>query len=475
MRHSSYLKVTIRRAVVLLLLCGLAAAAHAQEVYTAPDENFGFKLPKRWVVKAEGDKIHLTSPDGNKFLVQQDVLKTLPSGPPAYDSGLKDEATRLAAKLLPKAEMVRGQTALVDHGAGAVFRFQDKTRGDDSPVIAVWVAIIGRHSMVIVPEKAAQSGEAIGLSTILQSATFADALPKTPPVRPGPKTTPGAGGAAASVAAMNGPHTVSYQTQIAPLLRQRCQPCHNSGNALGGLNVASFTEFMKGGDHGAAILAGKPDSSKLLDYLTGKRDRMPKGSAPLSDTQIGLFRTWIQEGATDESAAGAPGAAMEMNTSPTAPGGKRLRPGAGIGMLAGKKRPNQNPAAQESAGLMEGYNGHLVVSDQSFALNLFKDGTATADWTFSSTVNSHFTGTYKGDNGIYFVSLTLASGSNPYNAKTLVLDLRPRGNTEVGRFGLDSTDARRDVAELSLSRFNVNLSPGKAAGKGMKKRPGPKQ
>ena len=245
MRHTDKMQVRLGWVVALLLFCGLGTVSHAQEAYTSGDNNFGFKYPKRWQAEADGDKIHLTSPDGNKFLVQQDVLKALPSGPPAYDSGVKAEVTQLASKLLPKAEMVRGQTAVVDHGAGAVFRFQEKNKGDDAPVVAVWVAIIGKHSVVIVPEKAAQAGEAIGLSTVIQSVTFADALPKPPPGRVGPttRTTPGAGSASGAGNMATGPHTVSFQTQIAPILSQRCRACHNGNSALGGTQCGLFRQL----------------------------------------------------------------------------------------------------------------------------------------------------------------------------------------------------------------------------------------
>ncbi len=437
-------------AVALLFFCGIGATARAQDAYSSGDNNFGFKYPKRWKAEAEGDKIHLTSPDGNKFLVQQDVLKALPSGPPAYDSGLKEEVTRLASKLLPKAEMVRGQTAVVDHGAGAVFRFQEKSKGEDAPVVAVWVAIIGKHSVVIVPEKASQAGEAIGLSTVIQSVSFADSLPKPPPVRPNPgfRSLPRGG------TIPSGPHTVSFQTQIAPILSQRCRACHNGGSALGGLNVVSFANFLKGGDHGALVLPGNPDSSLLIDYLTGKRTRMPKGSAPLPDDQIGLFRTWIQEGATDDSVAAKPDPMMDPTTTPAK--GRRLM------------RPKKNAQETPGSALLEGYSGHLVPTDTGFNLDLQRDGSATADWTFSPLVTTHFTGTYKGADGRYFVSLTLASGSNPYQAKTLVLDLQPRGAAETGRFGLNTDRPQRDIAGLALARFDVSFRKGRAPAKGGK-------
>ena len=46
--------------------------------------------------------------------------------------------------------------------------------------------------------------------------------------------------------------------------------------------------------------SGNVAGSTLIDYLTGARDQMPKGSAPLSAEQIDLFRTWIREGATND-------------------------------------------------------------------------------------------------------------------------------------------------------------------------------
>jgi hypothetical protein len=453
MRHKNKRPKRFGWLAALLLCCGMGTACRAQEAYTSGDNNFGFKYPKRWRAEADGEKIHLISPDGSRFLVQKDALKMLPAGPPAYDSGLKEEATRLAVRLLPKAELVRGQTAVVDHGSGAVFRFQEKNRGDDAPVVSVWVAIIGTHSVVIVPEKAAQAGEAIGLSTVIQSILFADSLPKPPPARlnSGGRSLTGAGTATGAGNMASGPHTVSYQTQIAPLLNQRCRACHNVGSALGGLNVGSFADFVKGGDHGALLTPGKPGASSLMDYLSGKRDRMPKGSAPLLDDQIALFRTWIQEGATDDAAAGK---SDPMRDPTVAPAGVRR---------AKRVKPNNPETA--GAALMEGYAGHLVVTDASFNLTLLRNGTATADWTFSPTVTSHFTGSYRGADGSYSVSLTLASGSNPYQAKTLVLEMRPHGEAEIGRFGLDTDQPRRDIAALALSRFDVNFKQGGAAAK----------
>ena len=94
---------------------------------------------------------------------------------------------------------------------------------------------------------------------------------------------------------------LSYQNQIWPVLQARCQGCHQPASAGGKLIVTSFANFLKGGEHGASVIASKPDKSPLLDYLTGKKTLMPKGGPPLSDKDIALFRRWIQEGAKDDT------------------------------------------------------------------------------------------------------------------------------------------------------------------------------
>src|SRR5437868_6138602 len=88
---------------------------------------------------------------------------------------------------------------------------------------------------------------------------------------------------------------VSYHKQIWPILQTKCQGCHQPAAPGGKLVVISFADFLKGGEHGAGFLAGKPDGSLVLDYLTGKRTLMPKGGPALPATEIALFRRWIAE------------------------------------------------------------------------------------------------------------------------------------------------------------------------------------
>jgi WD40 repeat protein len=108
-----------------------------------------------------------------------------------------------------------------------------------------------------------------------------------------------AGMALAGARASAGP--VSYHRQLWPIIQAKCQMCHQPAANGGKLTLTTYTDFLKGGEHGAVIAPGRPEASALLDYLTGKRTLMPKGGPPLPDKEIALFRQWIAEGAKDDT------------------------------------------------------------------------------------------------------------------------------------------------------------------------------
>lgn len=96
---------------------------------------------------------------------------------------------------------------------------------------------------------------------------------------------------------------ISYHKQIWPILQAKCQGCHQPASPGGKLVVTTYAAFLKGGEHGAAFSAGKPASSLVLDYLTGKRTLMPKGGPALPAADIALFKRWIADGAKDDTPA----------------------------------------------------------------------------------------------------------------------------------------------------------------------------
>lgn len=98
-----------------------------------------------------------------------------------------------------------------------------------------------------------------------------------------------------------GKETVSFSSDIAPLLVSNCNGCHYAAtNVRGGLNVNTFNDLLKGGTSGPMVEPGKGDESLLVKKLMGTSgQRMPAGGRPpLSEAQIALVKTWIDEGAT---------------------------------------------------------------------------------------------------------------------------------------------------------------------------------
>jgi mono/diheme cytochrome c family protein len=98
-----------------------------------------------------------------------------------------------------------------------------------------------------------------------------------------------------------GKETVSFSSDIAPLLVANCNGCHYAANNVrGGLRLNNFNEILKGGDSGAMIEPGKGDNSLLVKKLLGTSgQRMPAGGRPaLSEVQINLVKKWIDEGAS---------------------------------------------------------------------------------------------------------------------------------------------------------------------------------
>lgn len=72
--------------------------------------------------------------------------------------------------------------------------------------------------------------------------------------------------------------------------------------------MTDFAKLQAGGSsRKKAVEPGKPDASHLVSLITPVRGqaRMPMGGEPLSGAQISLIRTWIAQGATDDSAAHA--------------------------------------------------------------------------------------------------------------------------------------------------------------------------
>ena len=92
---------------------------------------------------------------------------------------------------------------------------------------------------------------------------------------------------------------VSYTNDIRPILYANCINCH-IGGIQGGLRMDNYTLLMAGGNSGPVIIPGDAENSLLVERIEGRvAPRMPLDRPPLSQQNIDLIRTWIDDGAND--------------------------------------------------------------------------------------------------------------------------------------------------------------------------------
>jgi len=114
---------------------------------------------------------------------------------------------------------------------------------------------------------------------------------------------------------------ISFDKQVAPILKQRCSGCH-SNNPKGGLRLDNVAGVRKGGSSGSLYVPGKPNQSRIIQRLVANgNQRMPKGGRPLSKTQIQTIALWIAQGAkfdgqSAKTAAKTPGPKSKSNNKP---------------------------------------------------------------------------------------------------------------------------------------------------------------
>ena len=99
--------------------------------------------------------------------------------------------------------------------------------------------------------------------------------------------------------------SVSFASQVKPILDQNCIECHKAagqGYSKSGLRLDSYESLMAGTKFGPVIKPGSAISSSLYLLIAGKADqsiRMPHNRAPLSNESVAVIKNWIDQGAKD--------------------------------------------------------------------------------------------------------------------------------------------------------------------------------
>ena len=116
---------------------------------------------------------------------------------------------------------------------------------------------------------------------------------------------------------------VSFEHEVAPLLKASCLRCHGESQSSGNLRMDTFNGIVKGGRNGVPVAPGLPARSAIVLRMATDNDqqRMPKGGARIPEADIMTIARWIEQGAGfDGTDRDAPiGESTEEKTEPPKP------------------------------------------------------------------------------------------------------------------------------------------------------------
>ena len=79
-----------------------------------------------------------------------------------------------------------------------------------------------------------------------------------------------------------------WDGRVAPILDRHCTKCHAGVRQKSGLDLRSLETILRGGERGPAIIPGKPDESRLIEFLRPDSDphMPPEGKKQLAPEEI---------------------------------------------------------------------------------------------------------------------------------------------------------------------------------------------
>jgi WD40 repeat protein len=99
-----------------------------------------------------------------------------------------------------------------------------------------------------------------------------------------------------------------FAKDVLPIFESNCLRCHSAAAQKGDLILDAHEDLLQGGRHGAAIVPGNADKSRLVGMMEGRLEpRMPPKSTMRAE-DIAVVRAWIDAGAKD-----SPGAAIALD------------------------------------------------------------------------------------------------------------------------------------------------------------------
>ncbi len=91
-----------------------------------------------------------------------------------------------------------------------------------------------------------------------------------------------------------GDDPVDFVRDVAPIFQDHCLRCHGPGDQEGDFSIASAADLVAN----EFVVLGDPDSSHLVQLISGDEPEMPKEGRPLSDADVETIRRWVKQGAS---------------------------------------------------------------------------------------------------------------------------------------------------------------------------------
>lgn len=102
------------------------------------------------------------------------------------------------------------------------------------------------------------------------------------------------------------PEKMTFDDHVAPIFREHCLACHDSGGKSGDLSLESYGDTMTGGASGKIVEPGVAGDSRLYQLMAHiETPVMPPGSDKLPDEQLNLVKAWIDGGLLENSGSKA--------------------------------------------------------------------------------------------------------------------------------------------------------------------------
>lgn len=255
------------------------------------------------------------------------------------------------------------------------------------------------------------------------------------------------------------------------VLRTECFSCHGETRQKGGLSLLTREGILKGGDEGPVATPGRPDASKLFNFLQAGADPHMPPKKQLDPAQIKAVRDWVKSGLIwdqaalddevprrDVTLAALPGSYQPVMAVALSPDAQRLVLGRG-GRLAlyDLSQTNFTLVAEDTAhrdaveSLAWSHDGQRLASGGFRSVRFWNGSTLREEQTFTNGLSGRITAMeFTPDDS----TLAIADGGNGQAGYVRMLD----ASGPVNQSATHSWKAHADtVFDLEFSRDGSRL------------------